>query len=90
MLCLHKPDVVVSSMVLGNPDPFIEVRAYPNEALLKQIITEFVGLFEETLSLIFWKSVQSGWKGQGTKKKRLLGSVAMDGNALNIHRHFWR
>ena len=34
--------VLVSAMVLGNPDPLIEVWAYSNEAVLKQIITDFV------------------------------------------------
>jgi len=42
VLCLHKPDASVSAMVLGNPDPLIEVRAYPNETSLKQIIIDFV------------------------------------------------
>jgi nucleoside 2-deoxyribosyltransferase len=42
VLCLQKPDASVSAMILGNPDPLIEVRAYPNETSLKQIITDFV------------------------------------------------
>ncbi len=42
VLCLHRPDAVVSAMVLGNPDPLIEVRVYPDETLLKQIIIDFV------------------------------------------------
>jgi 2'-deoxynucleoside 5'-phosphate N-hydrolase len=42
VLCLHRPDAVVSAMVLGNPDPLMEVRVYPTEKSLKQIITDFV------------------------------------------------
>jgi nucleoside 2-deoxyribosyltransferase len=45
VLCLHIPDAAVSAMVLGNPDPLIEVQAYPDEASLKQIITEFIASF---------------------------------------------
>lgn len=42
VLCLHRPDVAVSAMVLGNPDPLIKVQAYPNETILKKSIIEFV------------------------------------------------
>lgn len=42
VLCLHRPDAAVSAMVLGNPDPLTEVRAYSNNAELKEIIVEFV------------------------------------------------
>jgi len=42
VLCLHRPEAIVSAMVLGNPDPLIEVRTYPNEASLKQMIIDFV------------------------------------------------
>ena len=42
VLCLHRPDAIVSAMVLGNLDPLMEVRAYPTEKLLKQIITDFI------------------------------------------------
>lgn len=42
VLCLHRPNAVVSAMVLGNPDPLMEVRAYPTEASLKRIITDFI------------------------------------------------
>ena len=42
VLCLHRPDAAVSAMVLGNPDPLLEVRAYPDKASLKKIIIEFI------------------------------------------------
>lgn len=42
VLCLHRPDAVVSAMVLGNPNPLMNVRAYPTEISLKQIIIDFV------------------------------------------------
>lgn len=42
VLCLHRPEAAVSAMVLGNPDPSLEVRTYLNEAALKEIIVEFV------------------------------------------------
>lgn len=42
VLCLHRPSAVVSAMVLGNPDPLMEVRTYPTEASLKRIITDFI------------------------------------------------
>lgn len=42
VLCLHMPDAAVSAMVLGNPDPLIEVRTYSNKAALKEIIIEFI------------------------------------------------
>jgi 2'-deoxynucleoside 5'-phosphate N-hydrolase len=42
VLCLHRPDAVVSSMILGNPNPLMEVQAYPTEASLKQIIINFI------------------------------------------------
>jgi hypothetical protein len=29
-------------MVLGNPDPLLEARAYPDKTSLKNIITEFI------------------------------------------------
>jgi 2'-deoxynucleoside 5'-phosphate N-hydrolase len=45
VLCLHMPDAAISAMVLGNPDPLIEVQAYSDEASLKQIITEFIASF---------------------------------------------
>ena len=42
VLCLHSPDAAVSAMVLGNPGPLLEVRAYPDKASLKKIIIEFI------------------------------------------------
>lgn len=42
VLCLHRPGSAVSAMVLGNPDSSLEVRTYSNEAVLKEIIVEFV------------------------------------------------
>jgi len=42
VLCLHRPGAAVSAMVLGNPDPSLEVRTYSNEAALKEILVEFV------------------------------------------------
>ena len=42
VLCLHRPDAAVSAMVLGNPDPSLEVRTYSNEAALNEIIVKFI------------------------------------------------
>jgi nucleoside 2-deoxyribosyltransferase len=42
VLCLYRPDAIVSAMVLGNSDPLMEVRMYPGEKSLKQIITDFI------------------------------------------------
>lgn len=42
VLCLHRPEAVVSAMVLGNPDPSLEVKIYSDEATLKEIIVEFI------------------------------------------------
>jgi hypothetical protein len=42
VLCLHRPDAVVSAMVLGNPYPFMKIRTYSNEDSLKEIIIEFI------------------------------------------------
>lgn len=42
VLCLYSPDAAVSAMVLGNPDPLLEAKAYPDKASLKYIITEFI------------------------------------------------
>ena len=42
VLCLHSPDAAVSAMVLGNPDPLLEVRAYSDKASLQKIIIEFI------------------------------------------------
>ncbi|MGB9929817.1 MAG: nucleoside 2-deoxyribosyltransferase [Methanosarcina sp.] len=42
VLCLHRPDAVVSAMILGNPDPLIEIQAYPDKLILKQRIFEFI------------------------------------------------
>jgi 2'-deoxynucleoside 5'-phosphate N-hydrolase len=42
VLCLHRPDAAVSAMVLGNPDPSLDVQAYSDEASLKEIIIKFV------------------------------------------------
>jgi len=42
VLCLHIPDAVVSAMVLGNPDPSLEVRTYSNKAALNEIIVKFI------------------------------------------------
>ena len=42
VLCLHSPDAAVSAMVLGNPSPLLEVRAYPDKASLQKIIIEFI------------------------------------------------
>ncbi|AKB19238.1 MULTISPECIES: nucleoside 2-deoxyribosyltransferase [unclassified Methanosarcina] len=41
VLCLYRPEAAVSAMVLGNPDPSLEVRTYSNEAALKEIIVKF-------------------------------------------------
>jgi nucleoside 2-deoxyribosyltransferase len=42
VLCLHRTEAAVSAMVLGNPDPSLEVRTYSNEATLNEIIVKFV------------------------------------------------
>ncbi|WP_240664772.1 nucleoside 2-deoxyribosyltransferase [Methanosarcina sp. MSH10X1] len=42
VLCLYSPDAAVSAMVLGNPDPLLEARAYSDKTSLKNIITEFI------------------------------------------------
>lgn len=42
VLCLHRPEAVVSAMVLGNPYPLMKVRTYSNEETLKEIIIEFI------------------------------------------------
>ena len=42
VLCLHRPDAIVSAMVLGNPYPFMKIRTYSDEGSLKEIIIEFV------------------------------------------------
>lgn len=42
VLCLHRPDAVVSAMVLGNPYPSLDIRAYSNESVLNEIIIKFV------------------------------------------------
>jgi 2'-deoxynucleoside 5'-phosphate N-hydrolase len=42
VLCLRSPDAAVSAMVLGNPGPLLEVRAYPDKASLQKIIIEFI------------------------------------------------
>lgn len=42
VLCLYKPDAIISAMILGNKDPLIEVREYTTKKFLKQIITEFI------------------------------------------------
>lgn len=42
VLCLHRPDALVSAMVLGNPDTLLMVRAYPTETSLKQILIDFL------------------------------------------------
>ncbi|WP_269850324.1 nucleoside 2-deoxyribosyltransferase [Methanosarcina horonobensis] len=36
VLCLHRPDAVVSAMVLGNPYPSMKVQTYSNEETLKK------------------------------------------------------
>ncbi|WP_048066109.1 nucleoside 2-deoxyribosyltransferase [Methanosarcina acetivorans] len=41
VLCLHRPEAAVSAMVLGNPDPSLEVRTYSDKVALKEIIVEF-------------------------------------------------
>ncbi len=42
VLCLHRPSAAVSAMVLGNPGPLLEVRTYSNDAVLNEIIVEFI------------------------------------------------
>jgi nucleoside 2-deoxyribosyltransferase len=42
VLCLYSPRAAVSAMVLGNPDPLLKAKAYPDKASLKYIITEFI------------------------------------------------
>lgn len=42
VLCLHRPDAIVSAMILGNPDPLVEIQAYPDKLILKQRIFEFI------------------------------------------------
>lgn len=42
VLCLHRPDAVVSAMVLGNPDPSLKILTYSNKAALNEIIVKFV------------------------------------------------
>lgn len=42
VLCLHRPDAVVSAMVLGNPYPSMVIRTYSDEDTLKEIIIEFI------------------------------------------------
>jgi nucleoside 2-deoxyribosyltransferase len=45
VLCLYNPDAAVSAMVLGNPDPLLEARAYSDKISLKNLITEFIKNF---------------------------------------------
>ncbi|HET8686084.1 MAG TPA: deoxyribonucleoside 5'-monophosphate N-glycosidase, partial [Methanosarcina sp.] len=42
VLCLFSPNAAVSAMVLGNPDPLLEAKAYPDKASLKNIINDFL------------------------------------------------
>ncbi|HWR26233.1 MAG TPA: nucleoside 2-deoxyribosyltransferase [Methanosarcina sp.] len=42
VLCLYMPDVAVSAMILGNPDPQLAVRAYSDKETLKEIIIKFI------------------------------------------------
>ncbi len=42
VLCLYSPDAAISAMVLGNPDPLLEAKAYPDKTSLKNIIIEFI------------------------------------------------
>lgn len=46
VLCLYRPDAIVSAMILGNIDPLIEVRAYPTKKSLKQIIADFIKILK--------------------------------------------
>jgi nucleoside 2-deoxyribosyltransferase len=45
VLCLYRTGAAVSAMVLGNPDPSLEVRTYSNEAALNEIIVKFIRAF---------------------------------------------
>jgi nucleoside 2-deoxyribosyltransferase len=42
VLCLYMPDAAVSAMILGNPDPQLELRAYSDKETLKEIIIKFI------------------------------------------------
>jgi nucleoside 2-deoxyribosyltransferase len=42
VLCLYMPDAVVSAMILGNPNPQLEIKVYSDKATLKKFVTEFV------------------------------------------------
>ena len=42
VLCLYMPDAAVSAMILGNPDPQIEVREYSDKETLKEIMIKFI------------------------------------------------
>ncbi|MDQ1252953.1 MAG: 2-deoxynucleoside 5-phosphate N-hydrolase [Euryarchaeota archaeon] len=46
VLCLYRPDAIVSAMILGNTDPLIEVRVYPTKKSLKQIIADFIKILK--------------------------------------------
>ena len=45
VLCVHKPEALVSAMILGNPNPLLQIKAYSKEEMLKQIISEFIESF---------------------------------------------
>lgn len=42
VLCVHKPDAPVSAMILGNPNPLLQIQAYKSEEILKQVISKFI------------------------------------------------
>lgn len=45
VLCVHKPEALVSAMLLGNPNPLLQIKAYSKKEMLKQIISEFIESF---------------------------------------------
>jgi len=42
VLCVHKPETLVSAMILGNPNPLFQIQAYKSEEILKQAISKFI------------------------------------------------
>ncbi|MCQ1534546.1 deoxyribonucleoside 5'-monophosphate N-glycosidase [Methanosarcina sp. KYL-1] len=42
VLCLHESEATVSAMVLGNPDPGLQVKAYSDKEELKAVLIKFL------------------------------------------------
>lgn len=51
VLCLYRKDATVSAMVLGNPDPFINVLDYQDENSLRKIISNFIQTLQDIFKL---------------------------------------